>query len=107
MGESLGLRLVYPYIWRDILMEQGKLVEAEQHLAAALAIELTESEQNQIGSLRFQLAQVLEKQGRIAEALGEARMASDELAANVDIKDWQLAPAKALVEKLEKKVRNR
>ncbi len=25
VGESLGLRVVYPYIWRDILEEQGKL----------------------------------------------------------------------------------
>lgn len=25
VGESLGLRVVYPYIWRDILVEQGKL----------------------------------------------------------------------------------
>jgi asparagine synthase (glutamine-hydrolysing) len=25
VGESLGKRVVYPYIWRDILMEQGKL----------------------------------------------------------------------------------
>ena len=25
VGESLGLRVVYPYIWRDVLVEQGKL----------------------------------------------------------------------------------
>jgi asparagine synthase (glutamine-hydrolysing) len=25
VGESLGLRVVYPYIWRDVLEEQGKL----------------------------------------------------------------------------------
>jgi asparagine synthase (glutamine-hydrolysing) len=25
VGESLGLRVIYPYIWRDILEEQGKL----------------------------------------------------------------------------------
>jgi len=25
VGESLGLRIIYPYIWRDILVEQGKL----------------------------------------------------------------------------------
>ncbi len=25
VGESLGLRVVYPYIWRDVLLEQGKL----------------------------------------------------------------------------------
>ena len=25
VGESLGLRIIYPYIWRDILAEQGKI----------------------------------------------------------------------------------
>jgi len=25
VGESLGLRVAYPYIWQDILIEQGKL----------------------------------------------------------------------------------
>lgn len=25
VGESLGLRVIYPYIWHDVLVEQGKL----------------------------------------------------------------------------------
>ncbi len=25
VGESLGMRVIYPYIWRDVLMEQGRL----------------------------------------------------------------------------------
>ena len=25
VGESLGLRVIYPYIWHDVLIEQGKL----------------------------------------------------------------------------------